>query len=717
MAGDPAEPLAGDPAEPLAEPDELEEDIQVSERFRKPAEILLSSLRFIPATGEHHECRRSVAYALRALIESDSASRPVFPTLDHDLDPMTERWLATELALPAENRKTSAELESIFEEGEHSVHYDEDQEPSPDDSSNSDPSSLNRSRRGDACKDTRSWSFNCFDFTEDQLLSQIQDMFDSLNLLETFNIPRKNFQRFLVEIRDLYRSSNAYHNFIHAFDVTQATYTMLTTNEAARFLQPIDVYALLVSAVCHDCDHPGLNNTYQVNAGTALAEAYNDQAVLENHHIATGLRLIKRPDCDILSPLSPEERRHFRKMFIHSILCTDMSKHVEHTQKLSCRTMALKEKSFGTGAEVSLEDRLLLTSSLLHAADISNVVRPFATCRQWAERVAAEFASQGELEVSQGLPRTPFTDMSDATAIHRMELNFIDFITAPFFTALRGLLPTLEEVLERMRENRQLWTEALEATFASRAAGPDEEDMRSRWRKRSVTFETFLQAQHAQQAQHGGSTFVSPFPSRSRGRGRAGSGSRNLWVPSGCGERVSPNPGCGERCEEASEASTSRAAMRRHSACAAIESAALGDGGDDFGGEDCDPDAPLARPNGGWVRRAFSGAMPRALPRSPSGPAPAFLQSIRIAHGAGDGPGDGDGGPDAPRPPGAESAVWRRPAPLRPIAPTVAESPAEDSVSGSDSPAPDPSSLSFFERPRASRHSDPPASAARDAPG
>jgi cAMP-specific phosphodiesterase 4 len=59
---------------------------------------------------------------------------------------------------------------------------------------------------------------------------------------------------------------------------------------ADRWLTPLERFALLLSALCHDIRHPGLNNTYQVNAQTPLAMLYNDQAVLEHHHAATLFR-------------------------------------------------------------------------------------------------------------------------------------------------------------------------------------------------------------------------------------------------------------------------------------------------------------------------------------------------------------------------------------------------------------------------------------------
>jgi 3'5'-cyclic nucleotide phosphodiesterase len=55
-------------------------------------------------------------------------------------------------------------------------------------------------------------------------------------------------------------------------------------------------------------DVTGLNNVYQVAAGTKLALRYNDASPLENHHAAMAWALLRRHDSDILTALTPSEK-------------------------------------------------------------------------------------------------------------------------------------------------------------------------------------------------------------------------------------------------------------------------------------------------------------------------------------------------------------------------------------------------------------------------
>lgn len=68
----------------------------------------------------------------------------------------------------------------------------------------------------------------------------------------------------------------------------------------------LELLILLVSCICHDLDHPGYNNIYQINARTELALRYNDISPLENHHCSIAFRLLEHPDLNIFKHFSKE---------------------------------------------------------------------------------------------------------------------------------------------------------------------------------------------------------------------------------------------------------------------------------------------------------------------------------------------------------------------------------------------------------------------------
>jgi hypothetical protein len=101
-------------------------------------------------------------------------------------------------------------------------------------------------------------------------------------------------------VKHNYRA-NPYHNFRHAFDVTQTCYLFLKHGILANApLTPLDVFSMMVSALCHDLQHPGMNNTFQCNARTKLALTYNDISVLENFHASVAFQLLLGTDRQII---------------------------------------------------------------------------------------------------------------------------------------------------------------------------------------------------------------------------------------------------------------------------------------------------------------------------------------------------------------------------------------------------------------------------------
>lgn len=62
----------------------------------------------------------------------------------------------------------------------------------------------------------------------------------------------------------------SYHNMYHAVDVLHATSLMLDGMGAAALLTEVEQLALLLSALCHDLDHPGLTNSFQVGPGALV---------------------------------------------------------------------------------------------------------------------------------------------------------------------------------------------------------------------------------------------------------------------------------------------------------------------------------------------------------------------------------------------------------------------------------------------------------------
>lgn len=54
-------------------------------------------------------------------------------------------------------------------------------------------------------------------------------------------------------------------------------------------------------------------------SGSELALMYNDESVLENHHLAVAFKLLQNEGCDIFQNLSKKQRQTLRKMVIDMV--------------------------------------------------------------------------------------------------------------------------------------------------------------------------------------------------------------------------------------------------------------------------------------------------------------------------------------------------------------------------------------------------------------
>ncbi|KAH0819415.1 hypothetical protein GEV33_003376 [Tenebrio molitor] len=209
--------------------------------------------------------------------------------------------------------------------------------------------------------------------------------FSSRELLKAMMIPPKTFITFMMTLEDHYVKDNPFHNSLHAADVTQSTHVLLNTPALESVFTPLEVTAALFAACIHDVDHPGLTNQFLINSSSELALMYNDESVLENHHLAVAFKLLQNEGCDIFTNMSKKQRQTLRKMVIDMVLSTDMSKHMSLLADL--KTMVETKKVAGSGVLLldNYTDRIQVLENLVHCADLSNPTKPLALYKRWSD--------------------------------------------------------------------------------------------------------------------------------------------------------------------------------------------------------------------------------------------------------------------------------------------------------------------------------------------
>lgn len=298
------------------------------------------------------------------------------------------------------------------------------------------------------------WDFDVFaieEYTHGHSLFVVSyTLMVKYDFLNKFNISEQILINFLKEVESGYHP-NPYHNSLHAADVLQVVHYSIAKGGASEFLRDEETFSVLLSAIIHDYDHPGLNNAFLVNAKSYLATLYNDRSILENHHSAQSFELMKSPQFDIFSGMTVEKRKEIRDIVIDVVLATDMGRHAKLVAKFKAKLengIDLKKK----------EDIRLILQIIIKVADVNNTSRPTHLYLKWADRIVDEFYKQGDKERQLELPVTPLMDRTKAS-MSKGQIAFVNYLVIPMFTSFAKLLPKMSFILNYLEDTKKYWEE------------------------------------------------------------------------------------------------------------------------------------------------------------------------------------------------------------------------------------------------------------------
>ncbi|XP_042200679.1 cAMP-specific 3',5'-cyclic phosphodiesterase 4A isoform X2 [Callorhinchus milii] len=312
--------------------------------------------------------------------------------------------------------------------------------------------------------DLNKWGLNIFRVAECSnnrpLSTTMYAIFQERELMKTFQIPLDTFLTYTMTLEDHYHADVAYHNSLHAADVTQSTHVLLSTPALDAVFTDLEILAAVFAAAIHDVDHPGVSNQFLINTNSELALMYNDESVLENHHLAVGFKLLQEENCDIFQSLSKRQRQMLRKMVIEMVLATDMSKHMTLLADLKTMVETKKVTSSGVLLLDNYTDRIQVMRNMVHCADLSNPTKPLELYRQWTDRILEEFFRQGDRERERGMEISPMCDKHTAS-VEKSQVGFIDYIVHPLWETWADLVhPDAQDILDTLEDNRD-WYQSM----------------------------------------------------------------------------------------------------------------------------------------------------------------------------------------------------------------------------------------------------------------
>ncbi|KAH6576005.1 hypothetical protein BASA62_001671 [Batrachochytrium salamandrivorans] len=328
---------------------------------------------------------------------------------------------------------------------------------------------------------TRTWlrspTFDNWQWDDNELIGLFELIFQELGLMEAFDIKADVLRRFLGVVRSKY-NNNPFHNFKHSFCVTQMMYGIINVTGLIEKLKPVEKLILTVACIGHDLDHPGYNNSYQINAKTELAIVYNDNAPLEMHHAGK----------------SQDHHHHHMKLDMRSKLAYSVSSNIANAIFLQLFLIAYIVRCVKESFDVSyqliwvnmencwhnskkyrksfnyddMEHRALLLALVIKCADISNEVRPANVAEPWVNCLLEEFFSQSDREKAEGLPNAPFMDREKVTK-PSAQIGFIAYVMIPMYELVGTVLPNMDQyIVQPIRESLTFYKDLLEKEKAEK---------------------------------------------------------------------------------------------------------------------------------------------------------------------------------------------------------------------------------------------------------
>ena len=296
-------------------------------------------------------------------------------------------------------------------------------------------------------------------------------------------VDKKRLYNFLINLSDEYNSNNypdknPYHNIFHASDIVNTLYvyliklkktnpilfsdTYIKQNEELEFISNInyndlDIFALIISAACHDFRHTGRTNSFYSTYKdkipfSKILKEYDYK--LELYHYAEAKKLIEK--YEILENLNIFQKERFFKVMKQAIYGTDNSLNKKHAEDLEKYKDMINHKEINFINETIDEIKLIMFECLLHAADISNPTRYKYLFIYFSDKLNEEFCEQSK-EI-HSIDQTKEIDCvgNDDKKFKESELSFINYVVDVFFKPFCDVFEQLNYLCENYEKNKML---------------------------------------------------------------------------------------------------------------------------------------------------------------------------------------------------------------------------------------------------------------------
>jgi hypothetical protein len=299
-----------------------------------------------------------------------------------------------------------------------------------------------------------SYNFNAYEIKNKNILCVFAYLlFDKLFDFKNININKDKLYEFIKLVSKYYYNVH-FHNFNHVIFVLQYTYLLIIETKLINTIDDYELFALMISALVHDIDHPGYNNTFMINTKNNIAKKYNYISVLENHHITVAFNILDK--INLLNNLSSTKYNKIKAIIYSCIISTDMTNNDILINKFN--------NKLNEGFDLN-NNKMLLYSMIIHIADLSNQLRPPHISFEGSSRIHSEYLNQVVKETELGIPISKFMILHNMQTINQNELRFCINIVKPNIDSMIKLFPNLEHIRDNLNHNIKILEELIYIQF------------------------------------------------------------------------------------------------------------------------------------------------------------------------------------------------------------------------------------------------------------
>jgi len=281
---------------------------------------------------------------------------------------------------------------------------------------------------------------------------------------------------YIQNVAAMYRN-NHFHNFEHATHVASSVRKLLSRIVQVDSMEdlsghsygitndPLTQFTVVLSAVIHDCDHPGIPNTTMIAEDNPLATAYKNKSIAEQHSVDLCWRMLMDDQYKDLRGCiyrSKDELLRFRQLLVNITLATDIvDKELKALRNARWEQAFSERATNDTAAEAVNRKATIVLEHLIQASDVCHTMQHWDVYKRWNEHFFFELYSTYRKGRAANDPSLNW---------YEGEIGFFDFYIIPLAKKLDtcGVFGvSSHEYLDYAEANRERWVEMGEECVAA----------------------------------------------------------------------------------------------------------------------------------------------------------------------------------------------------------------------------------------------------------